>query len=122
VEVQIRVSGGDDIKEVTALYEWLRRERGLAGAVRAVQSLPGNTELGGAISAVAVAVGAGGAGTVLARSLVAWIWTRRPSVKVTVSTKVDASARTRSVTVDARDLDADKVLPLLRQVLSDDDG
>jgi Effector Associated Constant Component 1 len=116
VEVQIRVSGGDDIEEVSDLWEWLRGERELAGAVRAVRSVPGETELGGAFDMLTVAVGSGGAGTVVAKSLIAWLRTRHASVVVIVATE------TRTVTIKACDLDADTVVPLLRQVLSDDDG
>lgn len=116
MEVWIRVSGGDEIDEITDLWDWLRGERGLAGPVRAVRSSPGTGELGGALDLLAVAVGSGGAGTVLAQSLIAWLRTRRASVVVTVATKE------RTVTVKASDLDADAVAPLLRQVLGDGDG
>jgi hypothetical protein len=116
VLAQIRVSGRDDIEEVGDLWEWLRAERGLAGAVRAVHSGPGETELGGALEMLTVAVSSGGAATVLAQSLTAWLRTRRATVAITVATKA------RTVTVNASNLDAEAVVPLLQQVLSGDNG
>jgi hypothetical protein len=120
VEAEIRVSQGDgqgdEVAELTALHEWLRRERGLAGAVRAVRRPPGPAELGGAIELVAVALGAGGAAGTLARSLAAWLQSRRPGVKVTVTTS------SGSVSVEARQVRDADVLPLLREVLNARDG
>jgi hypothetical protein len=120
MEAQIRVSGGDEIEEIAGLWEWLRGERGLAGAVQAVRRPPGPEEMGGAFDMLAVAVGSGGAATVLARALITWLQTRRPNVSVTVTTTA------RTVTIQASDLDADAaknaVLPLLRQALGDGDG
>lgn len=75
VEAQIRVSGGDEIEEITNLREWLRGEHGLAGAVRAVPRAPGPQDMGGAFDMLTVAVGAGGAATVLARALITWLQT-----------------------------------------------
>lgn len=114
MEVQIRTSGGDEVAEITDLWEWLRGERSLPGAVRAVRRSPGPQEMGGAFEMLAVAVGSGGAATALARALTSWLQTRRPDVSVTV-TKAD-----RSVTFRANDLDAGAVMPLLRQVLNSD--
>jgi hypothetical protein len=116
VDAQIRVSGGDEVEEITDLWEWLRGERGLAGAVRAIPRPPGESELGGVFDMLAVVLGTGGAGAVLARSLMAWLQTRRPSVTVSVTTE------SGTVKVDARNLDPDDVLPLLQQVLRGDDA
>jgi hypothetical protein len=60
---------------------------------------------------LAVAVSSGGAATALARALVVWLQTRRPNVSVTVTNNG------RSVSVQARDLNASAVMPLLHQVL-----
>jgi membrane-associated two-gene conflict system component 1 (EACC1) len=113
---QIRVSGGDDIEEFTDLWEWLRLERALTGTVQAVRPTPSDGELGGAFDMLAVALGSGGAGMALARSLMAWLRTRRPSVTVTVETKAG------TVTVAARDVDRADVLPLLDRVLRNGDA
>lgn len=123
MDAEIRVSSGgqgghvDDVGELAALLEWLRGERGLAGMVREVRVPPGPGELsGGAVEAVVVAVGAGGAAGTLARSLFGWLPTRRPSVKITVTT--DRS----TITVEARQVRDGDVLPMLREVLEPGDG
>lgn len=116
MDVQIRVLGGDEVEEVTDLWEWLRGERALAGAVQPVRRPVSEGELGGVVDTLAVALGSGGAGVVLARSVTAWLSTRRSNVSVTVKTK------TGTVKVDARNLDPGEVLPLLQQVLHDNDA
>lgn len=123
MDAEIRVSSGsqgghvDEVGELAALLEWLRGERGLAGTVREVRVPAGPGELsGGAVEALVVAVGAGGAAGTLARSLFGWLPTRRPNVKITVTT--DRS----SVTVEASQVRDGDVLPMLREVLEPGDG
>lgn len=121
MEAEIRVSGGrgiavDEVGELTALLEWLRGERGLAGAIREVRLPPGPGELGGAVEALAVALGAGGAAGTLARSLFGWLRTRRPSLKVTVTKGA------RSITIEASEVRDGDVLSLLREILEAGDG
>jgi hypothetical protein len=115
VEAHVRISGGDEVEEVTDLWEWLRGERALAGAVRAVQRPPGEGELGGVFDVLAVALGSGGAGAVLARSLTAWLQTRRPDVVITVTSP------SGSVQLDAHRIKDTGVLPLLEEVLRERD-
>lgn len=116
MEVQLHVSGGDVVAEIADLEEWFREERGLTGAVRPIWSSIDEGQLGGAIDLLAVAIGSGGAATVLAQSLFAWLGTRRPSVEVTVKVK------SRTASVKASGLDADALARLLRQLLDDTDG
>ena len=116
MDAQLRVSGGDEIDEITDLWDWLRNERDLAGRAQALQRPPGEGELGGVLDTLAVALGSGGAGAVLARSLTAWLRTRRPNVTVTVKTK------TGTVTVDAQNVASGDVLPMLERVLRDGDA
>lgn len=121
MEAEIRVSGGQDIDvdevgELATLLEWLRGERGLAGAVREVRLPPGPGELGGAVEVLVVALGAGGAAGTLARSLFGWLRTRRPSLKVTV-TRGD-----RSIAVEASEVRDGDVLSVLREILGAADG
>jgi hypothetical protein len=113
VDAEIEVSGGDTVSEVTDLREWLRGERGLAGLVRAVPAEPREGEMGGVTDVLAVALGSGGAGAVLARSLMAWLQTRRASIAVTVKTK------TGTITVDAHNVGSSDALDALLQVLRD---
>lgn len=121
MEAEIQVSGGqgidvDEVGELAALLEWLRGERGLAGAIREVRLKPGPGELGGAVEALVVALGAGGAAGTLARSLFGWLCTRRPSLKVTVT------KGTRSIAIEAGDVRDGDVLALLREILEASDG
>jgi membrane-associated two-gene conflict system component 1 (EACC1) len=115
MDAQIQVSGGDEVEEFAELWRWLRGERALAGMVRAVPRRPGQGEMGGAFDMLAVALGSGGAGAMLAQSLTAWLRTRRPQVEVTVT------STTGSVTVSASNLRQEDALPLLEQVLRDSD-
>jgi Effector Associated Constant Component 1 len=121
VEAEIRVFGGQDIDvdevgELAALLEWLRGERGLAGAVREVRLPPGPGELGGAVEALVVALGAGGAAGTLARSLFGWLRTRRPSLKVTVTRGA------RSIAIEASEVRDGDMLSVLREILGAADG
>ena len=121
MEAEIRVSGNqgsavDEVGELAALLAWLRGERGLAGAIREVRVPPGPDELGGAVEALVVALGTGGAAGTLTTSLFGWLRTRRPNLKVTVTRGKN------SVTVEVGQVRDGDVLPLLREVLEPKDG
>ncbi len=111
MEAEIRISQGDAVAEFISLGEWLRGERALAGMVRAVPGQPAETELGGALELLAVALGSGGAGATLAKSLITWLQTRGSGVKITVT------SRSGSVTLEASQVKESDVMPLLREVL-----
>jgi hypothetical protein len=114
MDAQIRITGGVG-GELAALGEWLGDEDELRGRVRAVRGPVGDTELGSVTELLTVALGAGGAGTVLASSLKTWLMTRRTTAKITVK------SAGRSVTLDIQT--ADEVAPLLEQILKAvDDG
>jgi len=114
MDAQIRVVGGAD-GDLTALGEWLQGEDELRGRIRAVHGAIGETELGSVVDLLTVALGAGGAGTVLASSLKTWLLTRRTTAKIIVK------SGGRSVTLDIQT--ADEVAPLLEQILkAGDDG
>lgn len=109
-EAELRVSG--ELSEILDLRDWLRRQRGLEGAVREVLGEPDETELGGGlVELLIVALGAQGAGSVLARSLPVWLSTRRSKVAVTVTTSRG------SVTVEAEGPAVGDASGLLEQVL-----
>jgi hypothetical protein len=80
-----------------------------AGGIRAVRGPVGDTELGPVVELLTVALGAGGAGTVLASSLKTWLMTRRTTAKITVE------SAGRSVTLDIQT--AADVAPLLEQII-----
>ncbi|MFJ9618820.1 effector-associated constant component EACC1 [Streptomyces noursei] len=56
-ELWLRVPGAEG--QLRSLMDWLRHEDGLRGRVRACQSPPAPGEMGGALDALAVAVGSG---------------------------------------------------------------
>lgn len=114
MDAQIRIVGGSG-GELAALDEWLQDEEELRGRIRTVHGAIGETELGPVVELLTVALGTGGAGTVLASSLRTWLLTRRTTAKVVVE------SAGRSVTLEVQT--ADEVAPLLEQILkAGDDG
>lgn len=114
IVAKVRIADGGD-GELAALYEWLQGEDELRGRIRAVRGPIGETELGPATELLTVALGAGGAGTVLASSLKTWLLTRRTTAKIVVESDG------RSVTVDVQS--AGDVARLVEQILkASDDG
>ncbi|AOP49693.1 hypothetical protein [Streptomyces lydicus] len=86
MEIRIGAIGDEGVGELTALLQWLRAERQLSGLVQPAFRAAGPEELsGGVLDAVIVAVGSGGFGVVLAQSLTAWLKSRRPAVKFTIT-------------------------------------
>ncbi len=86
MDLVLVVDGGRDSGvELRSLWAWLRREDELRGLVRPVErpSRPG--EMGPVLEALAVAVGTGGAGAVLAHSVAVWLEQRTSDLKVTVT-------------------------------------
>lgn len=112
MDVNVRVEGdaGDDIASLGA---WLGEERELRGRVWVLGTPIGDDQLGSLPDVVSVAVGAGGAGTVLASSLITWLQSRRTTAKITVE------AAGRSVTLEIQTLE--DVRPLLVKILKADD-
>ncbi len=114
MDAQIRILGGTD-GDLAALGEWLQGEDELRGRIRATHGAIGDTELGSVVDLLTVALGAGGAGTVLASSLKTWLLTRKTTAKIIVK------SGGRLVTLDIQT--ADEVAPLLEQILkAGDDG
>ena len=114
MDARIRITGGTG-EELAALGEWLGNEDELRGRVRTIRGPIGETELGAITELLTVALGAGGAGTVLTSSLKTWLVTRRTTAKITVE------SAGRSVTLDIQTVG--EVTPLLEQILKagDDD-
>jgi hypothetical protein len=108
MDVRICVEG-DHADELRALYAWLGEEQELRGQVRLAQAAPGSTQLGAVTDAIVVALGAGGAGTVLVSSLVNWVKTRRPALRLTV----EASGRKVELELES----VADAAPILKQVL-----
>jgi len=114
MDAQIRMA--DDVSvELAALGEWLQGEDALRGRIRVVHGAIGETELGPVVELLTVALGTGGAGTVLASSLKTWLLTRKTTAKIIVE------SAGRSVTLELQSVS--EVAPLLEQILkAADDG
>ncbi len=80
-----------------SLRDWLAAEEALRGRVELLARPPQPGQMGAALDVLAVALGSGGAGAVLARSLSTWLVQRRADVTVRVS-RSDG----REVTVEVR--------------------
>jgi hypothetical protein len=114
MDARIRIAD-DTGDELALLSEWLRGEDELRGRVKIVHGPVRDTELGSVPELLSVALGARGAGTVLASSLISWIQARQTTAKITVE------SAGYSVTLDIQTVgDAG---PLLGQILrAGDDG
>jgi len=85
VEAELRLSGNGAADVYPLLWKWLQREPPLQGRVRWSSGVPGDTSLG-APDWITVALGAGGAGTVLAASLGKWLGRdTRPGLKLKIT-------------------------------------
>jgi Effector Associated Constant Component 1 len=108
-EIEARITvGGDSKGDLGSLYEWLRREDGLRGRVRFECRPFHQEEMGAAQDAIAVALGSGGALTVLASALPTWMRQRRGSY---VKVEITDTARGLRFVVEADKADhAERVL------------
>lgn len=68
-----------------SLRDWLAAEDLLRGATAPLRSKPEQGQMGGAVEVLTVALGSGGAGAVLVRSLCTWLVQRRADVTVTIT-------------------------------------
>jgi hypothetical protein len=107
MDAEIRIVDGTE-EELYALGEWLQDEDELRGQIYITERV-----LGSVAQVLVVALGAGGAGTVLATSLKTWLQTRRPTSKIIVK-----RGKTVTLTIET----AEKVAPLLEQILKADDA
>lgn len=110
-EPLLRITVAEDPNALQSLLDWLRLEDELRGRLRLESSGSGTGgEMGGLLDVLTIAMGSGGAGAVLARSLSTWLTHRHTDVKVTVR-----GPDGRSVEVDAHLLQAD-VPGLIREI------
>jgi hypothetical protein len=104
-----------------SLSEWLNSQDELRGRVRPHRLPPAPGRMGAAVELLTVALGSGGTGVVLVRSLCAWLAQRRSEVSVQIR---DADGRAVTVTV-ARARDPESVIRETRSLLgafADDGG
>jgi hypothetical protein len=98
VNLWLSVEGDDPVTDLEDLSSWLRRERELRGQVQFAEQGPGPGELGSMATVLSVALGAGGALSVLAASLQAWFsQPRRSDVRVEIRGEDG-----RTVVIDAK--------------------
>lgn len=113
MEARISIVGGD-LAELESLHSWLCREHDLAGRVKFTGGTPREGELGALAEALVVAVGSGGALSVLAGSLKAWLsLPRRSDVRIRVG---GADGRFAEIAADR--VSEEHVDELVRQVLT----
>lgn len=97
--VRIRVAEAlDQHEELRSLYQWLSLEDELRGRVSLDQPAPKPGEMGALTDALVVALSAGGAVTVLARSLAVWLQQRHSDLTI----ELEDDGATRRVKVDAK--------------------
>lgn len=85
MQVKILVDGLHRDDRVRELIDWLRHEDRLRGRVQPSLAPIAPEQMGAVTDTIAIALGTGGAGTVLARALVAWITHRTTDVKLTLT-------------------------------------
>jgi len=103
MDVTVSVVGRDaTLEELRSLFTWLAEVEEFRGRVRLVEGPPKSSTLGGWPEMVVVALGQGGAVTVLASAVITWIRHRTSEVTCTVTrpgrTSIEVTAnRVRSV-------------------------
>jgi Effector Associated Constant Component 1 len=86
VEVLLSLDDADR-GDLTSLLRWLNEEDSLRGAVELTERESIGDRLGVPVELLTVALGGGGAGSVLASSLKTWLRNQRTSMKLTVKAK-----------------------------------
>jgi hypothetical protein len=80
VEITAEISGQSSEPELRSLFRWLQEESPRPGRVEIIRRKPGPGQMGAVTDTLQIALGAGGAITVLAGSVSAWMKTRRERV------------------------------------------
>ncbi len=112
MDVHISVTGGETVAEAESLTDWLRGEPGLT-RVTLTGRAPAPGEMGSVLDAVTVALGAGGALSVLASSLRVWFaQPRRSDVRLKIR-RADGG----TLELDAKRVRAGDLEDLLRTAL-----
>ena len=113
MDVRISLVGGNPAADLESLDDWLQGEPELAGRVKLAAQVPREGELGALVEVLVASVGSGGALSVLATSLRAWLsQPRRSDVRIRVE-----GDNGRTVEIDADRVDAQQAEVLLREAL-----
>jgi hypothetical protein len=91
-------------EELRSLFTWLAGAEEFRGQVRLVEAAPEPGTLGGWPEAVAVALGEGGAVTVLASAVISWIRHRTSDVTCTMTRRDGTSVQLRATRVRGTEL------------------
>jgi Effector Associated Constant Component 1 len=102
-----------DRDDLTSLLRWLNDEDSLRGTIELTPRHTPDGRLGVPVELLTVALGGGGAGSVLASSLKTWLQNHRTSVKLTVK------AKGRTIVLELNNIS--KAETLLRAILRDTD-
>ncbi len=100
-----------NVDELFGLLEWFNDDDELRGRVRLPSTPIRLGEMGGVTDALVVALGAGGAASVLAQSLTAWFTHRRSDITLTLS------AGGTELTIDAKRVKTPEVAQALQALL-----
>ncbi|UGT60349.1 effector-associated constant component EACC1 [Nocardia asteroides] len=82
---QVPIEIGGEHAELIQLLDWFRRDDALRGRAQLHSQPPRDGQMGGVADVVTVALGAGGAGTVLVSSLRAWFATRHSDLSLSLT-------------------------------------
>ena len=105
MDVTVSVAGRDAAaEELRSLFTWLAEEEELRGRVRLVETAPEPGTLGGWPEVVVVVLSQGGAVTVLASAVIAWIRHRTSAVTCTVTRPDGTSVELTATRVRRTDL------------------
>ena len=117
LKLHISFTGREAQNQLESLFNWLAMEDELRGRVKADGSTD-SSDLGTGIDLLAVAVGSGGAATILISAIGSWI--QQPK-KSDVIMKVTTSEG-KSVEIDAKRVTIEQAQELLRDVLEAGQG
>lgn len=113
-ELGLTVVGDDAEWHLRMLREWLASEDELRGRVELRNKPIAPGHMGGVVDVLAVTLGAGGPGVVLARSVSTWLTQRRADVSVTMK-----APDGREITVDVkRAADPEAVIREVRALIT----
>lgn len=111
VDVRVSIVSGNQSDELESLDDWLQAEPALSGKTRLSKPVPQQGDLGSLADALVVSVGAGGALSVLAGSLRAWLsQPRRANVRIRLRGEGG-----RTVEISAERIDAQNIETLVRE-------
>ncbi|MEU9845342.1 hypothetical protein AB0C69_39735 [Actinomadura sp. NPDC048032] len=114
VEARLSLESADPIADLESLADWLRGESEFHGRVTVHSEPPEGGQLGTVPQALVVALGSGGAVSVLVATLRSWLsLPRRSSVKIKVLGKDGAE-----IEVDAKNIREKRVEALVDEVLN----